>query len=81
MRDGLEMKAKAFAAHLSKIFEPYSREITRNEEKKLLTNTNIPAKMVAPAKPFTVKEVRTFIRVLNYINYNYIILRRHQAMT
>jgi len=29
-----------------------------DQEKKLLTDTNIPAQMVAPAMPFTINEVR-----------------------
>jgi len=31
----------------------------------LLSDINTPVKIVAPAKPFTVKEVRTAINVLN----------------
>jgi len=58
-------KPKEFAAHFSKVFEPHPHEITIDEEKKLLTDTNIPVKMVALAKPFTINEVRTAIRILN----------------
>jgi len=47
------------AEHLCKIFEPHPREITTEEENKLLTDTNTSAKMIALARPFTVKEVRS----------------------
>jgi len=40
-----EEKAKAFAAYLFKIFEPYPCEITIDEETKLLMNTNTTAKL------------------------------------
>jgi len=40
-----EEKAEVFVAHLSKIFESQSREITIDEEKKLLTDTNAPVQM------------------------------------
>jgi len=60
-----EEKAETFASYLSKVFKSHPREIIIDEEKKLLTDTNIPAKMVAPAKLFTIKEVRAAIRVLN----------------
>jgi len=51
--------------YLYKVFEFHPHEIIIDEEKKLLTDTNIPARMVAPAKFFTIKEVRAAIRVLN----------------
>jgi len=51
--------------YLSKVFEPYSREITIDEEKKLLTDTNTSTQMATLAMPFTVNEVRVAIRVLN----------------
>jgi len=54
-----------FAVHLSKVFEPHSREITIDEEKKLLTDTNTSARMAAPVMTFIVNEVRAAIRVLN----------------
>jgi len=54
-----------FAVHLSKVFEPHPREITIDEERKLLTDTNTSAQMVVPVMPFTVNEVRTAIRMLN----------------
>jgi len=54
-----------FAVHLFKIFETHPREITIDEEIKLLTDTNISAQMAAPAMPFTVNEVRAAIRILN----------------
>jgi len=60
-----EEKAEVFAVHFPKIFEFHPCEITIDEEKKLFIDTNTPAKMVAPARPITVKEVRTAIRVLN----------------
>jgi len=61
-----EEKAEAFAAHLYlKIFELHPCEVTIEEEKKLLKDSNIPTEMIASAKPFTIKEVRAAIRVLN----------------
>jgi len=51
--------------HLSKVFEPYPREIIIGEEKKLLMDTNTPAQMAVPAMPFTINEVRAAIKVLN----------------
>jgi len=59
-----EEKAKVFAVHLSKGFEPHPREIIINEEKKLLI-TIAPTQMTAAAIPFIVNEVRAAIRVLN----------------
>jgi len=53
-----EEKAERFAAHFSKVFEPYPREITLKEENRLFSNANIPAKMIAPARFFTIKDVR-----------------------
>jgi len=44
---------------------PHLRELTINEEKKLLMDINTSAQMTAPAMPFTVNEVRAAIRVLN----------------
>jgi len=58
-----EEKAEAFVRHLSKAIEPHPHEITIEEEKKLLTDT--PAKMIAPVKPFTAKEKRAAIKILN----------------
>jgi len=52
-----EEKAEIFAVHVSKVFEPHPREITIDEEKKLLTNTNTSAQMAVPVMPFTVNEV------------------------
>jgi len=49
--------------HLSKVFEPHPREITIDEEKKLLTDTNTAAQMAAPAMTFIVNEVRAAIRI------------------
>jgi len=51
--------------HLSKVFEFHAREITIDEEKKLLTDTNTSAQMAVPAMHFTINEVRATIRVLN----------------
>jgi len=51
--------------HLSKIFESYPREITIDEERELLTNTNTSTQMPVPAMPLTINEVRTAIRVLH----------------
>jgi len=51
--------------HLSKIFESHPHEITIDEEKNLLTDTNTSAQMAAAAMPFTVNIVRAAIRVLN----------------
>jgi len=42
-----------------------TREITIDEEKKLLTDINTSAQMAAPVMPFTVNEVRAAIRILN----------------
>jgi len=57
-RDRLEVtKRRPRHSHLSKVFEPHPREITINEEKKLRTDINTPAKMISPARPITVKEV------------------------
>jgi len=50
---------------LCKVFEPRPREITKDEEKKLLKDTNTSAQIAAPAIPFTVNEVQAAIRVLN----------------
>jgi len=52
-----EKKAEVFTVHLSKVFEPHPREITIDEEKKLLTDTNTSAQMAVPAMPFIVNEV------------------------
>jgi len=54
-----------FAVHLSEVFEPHTHEITIDEEKKLLTDTNASAQMAVPVMPFTVNEVRAAIKVLN----------------
>jgi len=54
MEDGSrsdEEKAEVFAVHFSKIFEPHPREITIDEEKKLLTDTNTSAQMAVPVMP------------------------------
>jgi len=59
-----EEKAEVFAVHLSKVFELHPHEITIDEEKKLLTDTNTSTQMV-PVMPFTVNEIRAAIRVLN----------------
>jgi len=48
-----EEKAEVFAVHLCNVFEPHPLDITIDEEKKLLTNTNISAQMAVPAMPFT----------------------------
>jgi len=60
-----EEKVEVFAVHLSKVCELHSREITIDEEKRLLTVTNPSAQIAVPAMPFTVNEVRPAIRVLN----------------
>jgi len=60
-----EKKAEVFAAHLFKVFKLHPRKITIDEEKKLLTDINIPTQMVAPIMPFTINEVRAAIRILN----------------
>jgi len=60
-----EEKAELFTVHLAKVFETHPREITIDEEKKLLTNTNTSTQMAVPVMPFTVNEVRAAIRVLN----------------
>jgi len=68
MEDGPEVMKRRPRHSLcisSSLFESYSREITIDKEKKLFTDTNIPAKMVTPAMPFTVNEIRVTIRVLN----------------
>jgi len=60
-----EEKAEVFAVHLSKVFERHPHEITIDEKKKLLTDTNISAQVTVAVMPFTVNEVRAAIRVLN----------------
>jgi len=50
-----EEKLEAFAAY--EVFESHSREITIEEKNMLLSDINIPAKMVVLARPFTVKEM------------------------
>jgi len=60
-----EEKAEVFAVQLFKVFEPHPREIIKDEEKKLLKDTNSSAQTAAPAIPFTVNEIRAAIRVLN----------------
>jgi len=35
------------------------------EENRLLSDANTPAKIVAPARPFTVKQLPAAIRILN----------------
>jgi len=52
-----EEKAKVFAVHFSKAFESHPHEITIDEEKRLLTDTNTSAQIAAPAMPFTVNEL------------------------
>jgi len=65
MEDGPEEKAEVLAVHLFKVFKPHPREITIDEEKKLLTDTNTSAQMAVSLMPFTVNEVRAAIKVLN----------------
>jgi len=64
-----EKKTEAFAVHLSK---SYLRKITLQEENRLFSDINISAKMVAPARSFTVKEVQS---------ENWILGRRHDLIT
>jgi len=66
IRDGPEMTKRRprHSPHLSKVFEFHPREINTKEENKLLLDINTP-KMIALARPFTAKEVRATIRVLN----------------
>jgi len=56
MEDGPEVikRRPKYSVHLSEL---HLCEIVIDEEKKLFTDTNIPAQMVAPAIPFTVNEV------------------------
>jgi len=67
MRSGPEVtkKRSRLTAHLSKIFEPYPREIIVEEKNRLLSDITTSAKMVVPTRPFTTKEMRAAIRVLN----------------
>jgi len=48
--------------HFFRVFEFNPREITLEEENKLLSE---PVKMDVSARPFTVKKVRAAIRELN----------------
>jgi len=49
-----EEMAEVSAVHLSKVFEPHTREIIIDEEKKLLMDTNTSAQMAVPIMLFTV---------------------------
>lgn len=61
-------KAETLATHLSRVFKPNPREITLEEENKLLSEpvtATTTTSLDTPTKPFTSKEVRTAIKNLN----------------
>jgi len=48
-----------------KIFKPNPREITLEEENRLLSDNSTPTTQVTPTSPFTVNEMKAIIKYLN----------------
>jgi len=58
-----EGKTKTFVEHLSKVFK--LREITQEEENRLLSNDTIPATQDTSTRLFIINEVKAVIKRLN----------------
>jgi len=58
-------KAETFAVHFSKVFKPNPREITLEEEDRLLSDDITPDILDTSTRPFIINEVKAVIKYLN----------------
>jgi len=60
-----EGNAETFSVYFFKIFKPNPREITLEEENRLLSDTSTPTTQDTPTSPFTVNKMKAIIKYLN----------------
>jgi len=61
----VKKKRQKYSLHFSKVFKPNPREITLEEEDRLLSDDITPDTLDTSTRPFIINEVKAVIKYLN----------------